>query len=104
MEDNKKCFLFPFRWSSSMQKIINAVKYWIINWFVSENNTITWRDKGQVIILSTAGDWIEAIPVARLCHTKYRELSPPLPPGSKHNILLNRENLPWWHIHMIIAL
>ena len=59
MEDNKKCSLFPFRLSSFMQKIISAVKYWTINWFISEKNKITSRDKGQVVRLSTAGDWME---------------------------------------------
>ena len=59
MEDHKKCSLFPFRWSSFMQKIINTVKYWIINWFLSENNKVTWRDKGQVVRLNTAVDWME---------------------------------------------
>ena len=36
MEDNKKCSVFQFRWSSFMQKIINAVKNWDINWCLSE--------------------------------------------------------------------
>ena len=40
MEDNKKWLLFPFRWSSAMRKITNTVEYWIINWFLSENNKI----------------------------------------------------------------
>ena len=48
MEDNKKCSLFPFRWNSFMQKIISAVKYWIMNWFLSESNNITWKDNGHV--------------------------------------------------------
>ena len=59
MEDNKKCSLFPFKLSCLMQKIISTVKCWIINWFLSESNKITWRDKGQVVRLSTAGDWME---------------------------------------------
>ena len=29
MVDNNKCSLFPFGWSIFMQKITNAVKYWI---------------------------------------------------------------------------
>ena len=59
MEDNKKCSLFPFKLSCLMQKIISTVKYWIIKWFVSESNSIAWRDKGQVVRLNTAGDWME---------------------------------------------
>ena len=59
MEDNKKCSLFPFKLSCLMQKIISTVKCWIINWFLSESNKITWRDKGQVVRLRTAGDWME---------------------------------------------
>ena len=59
MEDNKKCSLFPFKLSCLMQKIISTVKCWIINWFLSENNKITCRDKGQVVKLSTAGYWME---------------------------------------------
>ena len=38
---------------------LSTVKYWIINWFLPENSQITWRDKGQVARLSTAGDWME---------------------------------------------
>ena len=38
---------------------LSTVKYWIINWFLPENSQITWRDKGQVVRLSTAGDWME---------------------------------------------
>ena len=57
--DNNKYSLFPFRLGSFMQTIITSVKYWIINFFLSENNTITWRDKSQVVRLSTAGDWME---------------------------------------------
>ena len=34
MENNKKCSLFPLKWSCLRQKIISTVKYWIINWFV----------------------------------------------------------------------
>ena len=59
MEDNKKCSLFPFKLTCLMQKIISTVKCWIINWFLSESNKRTWRDKGQVVRLSTAGDWME---------------------------------------------
>ena len=59
MKDNKKCSLFPFKLSCLMQKIISTVKYWIIKWFVSESNNIAWRDKGQVVRLNTAGDWME---------------------------------------------
>ena len=103
MEDNKKCSLFPFKLSCLMQKIISTVKCWIINWFLSESNKINWIDKGQVVRLSTAEDWMEgykcifemkswpidvqitwkmgAIPAAHLYHTKYRELPPPPPPG-----------------------
>ena len=57
-EDNKRGSLFPFRLNSFMQKTINKVKYWNINWFFSENNKITWRDKGQVVRFSIAGDWM----------------------------------------------
>ena len=42
-----------------MQKIITTVKYWIINWFLSWNKKIIWNDKGQMVRLSTAGDWME---------------------------------------------
>ena len=59
MEDNKKCALFPFKCSSFMQTIINTFKYSLVNWFLSENNETTWGDKGQVVRLSTAGDWME---------------------------------------------
>ena len=59
MKNDKKCSLFPLRWSSFIQKIIATVKYWIINWFLSGNKKIIWNDKGQVVRLSTAGDWIE---------------------------------------------
>ena len=59
MKDNKKCSFFPFRRSSSMQKIVGTVKYWIINWFYQETHKIIWNDKGQVVILSTAEDWME---------------------------------------------
>ena len=38
------------------KKIVNKVKYWNINSFLSEKNKINWRDKGQVVRLSTAGD------------------------------------------------
>ena len=79
----------------------SIVIYWNINWFLSESNKITWRDKGQVVRFSTAGEWMEgykcisemkswsidvqitrkmgAIPAARLYHTKYREFPPPPP-------------------------
>ena len=59
MEDNKKCSLFPFKLNCLMQKIVSTVKCWIINWFLSESNKITWWDKGQVVRLSTAGDWMK---------------------------------------------
>ena len=63
MKNNKKCSLFPLIWSSFIQKIIAtvkySVKYWIINWFLSGNKKIIWNDKGHVVRLSTAGDWIE---------------------------------------------
>ena len=59
MGDKNKCSLFPLRLASFMQTIISSFKYWISNWFLSENNKITWRDKGQVARLSTAGDWME---------------------------------------------
>ena len=59
MKNDKKCSLFPLRWSNFIQKIIATVKYWIINWFLSGNKKIIWNDKGQVVRLSTAGDWIE---------------------------------------------
>ena len=39
-----------------MQKISNTVKYWTVNGLLSENNKISWRDNGQVVRLSTAGD------------------------------------------------
>ena len=38
----------------------NKVKYWNINWFLSESNKISWRDNGQVVRFSTAGDWMES--------------------------------------------
>ena len=56
MKNYKKCSLFPLRWSSFIQKIVATVKYWIINWFLSGNKKII---KGQVVRLSTAGDWTE---------------------------------------------
>ena len=59
MEYNKKCSLFSLKLSCLRQKIISTVKYWIINWFVSESNKIAWRDKDQVVRLNTAGDWME---------------------------------------------
>ena len=59
MEDSKKCSLFPIRLNSFMQKIINTINYWITNWFLSESNKITCSDKSQVVIFSTAGDWME---------------------------------------------
>ena len=54
--DNNKYSLFPLRLGSFMQTITSSVKYWIISWFLSENNKITLRDKSQVVRLSTAGD------------------------------------------------
>ena len=38
---------------------LSTVKYWIINWFLSENSQVTQRDKGQMARLSTARDWME---------------------------------------------
>ena len=58
MEDNNKCPLFPFKWSSFMQKVVNTVKYWIINWYLSVNNKLTLRDKSPDVRLSTAGDYM----------------------------------------------
>ena len=56
MEGNKKCSLFPFSWSSFMQKIINTINIGLKTDFIRKQQE-NWRDKVQVVRLSTTGDY-----------------------------------------------